>query len=211
MRLLAEHCYTLSDDAIEEMVTAKIPTHSRWESYQEFKEKIDRRDELIKSLQVLLVVLSFYFLLIYLYTLNLELKQTDQHHPQTTERSIQKSNPLQSLKPNDPPAQPLKPTNQSPLSTTHPPNRRAWAPSTGSGFASSARAKTSSCTTRYATNHCLNSVSSEYTQDAASFLLGFYLKSLPLTRFLSPTFYPPLTTVTTFTVTTILTNPSFIH
>eukprot|EP00613_Pedinella_sp_CCMP2098_P016054 CAMPEP_0171771452 /NCGR_PEP_ID=MMETSP0991-20121206/54079_1 /TAXON_ID=483369 /ORGANISM="non described non described, Strain CCMP2098" /LENGTH=585 /DNA_ID=CAMNT_0012376747 /DNA_START=70 /DNA_END=1824 /DNA_ORIENTATION=+ len=51
VRLLAEHCYTLSDDAIEEMVTAKIPTHSRWESYQEFKEKIDRRDELIKSLQ----------------------------------------------------------------------------------------------------------------------------------------------------------------
>ena len=32
-------------------MTAKIPTHSRWESYQEFKDKINRRDELIRSLQ----------------------------------------------------------------------------------------------------------------------------------------------------------------
>lgn len=51
VRLLAEHCYSMSDDKIEEMVTAKIPTHSRWESYQEFKDKINRRDELIRSLQ----------------------------------------------------------------------------------------------------------------------------------------------------------------
>ena len=36
---------------IYKLVTAKIPTHSRWESYQEFKDKINRRDELIRSLQ----------------------------------------------------------------------------------------------------------------------------------------------------------------
>lgn len=48
VKLLAEHCYSLSDDQIEELVSAKIPTHSRWESYQEFKDKINRRDELIK-------------------------------------------------------------------------------------------------------------------------------------------------------------------
>eukprot|EP00613_Pedinella_sp_CCMP2098_P041148 CAMPEP_0171801234 /NCGR_PEP_ID=MMETSP0991-20121206/72144_1 /TAXON_ID=483369 /ORGANISM="non described non described, Strain CCMP2098" /LENGTH=1019 /DNA_ID=CAMNT_0012412877 /DNA_START=73 /DNA_END=3132 /DNA_ORIENTATION=- len=51
VKLLAEHCYSMTDDAIEEMVSAKIPTHSRWESYQEFKDKINRRDELIRSLQ----------------------------------------------------------------------------------------------------------------------------------------------------------------
>lgn len=51
VRLLAEHCYSMGDDKIEELVTAKIPTHSRWESYQEFKDKINRRDELIRSLQ----------------------------------------------------------------------------------------------------------------------------------------------------------------
>ena len=51
VKLLAEHCYSMTDDQIEEMVSAKIPTHSRWESYQEFKDKINRRDELIRSLQ----------------------------------------------------------------------------------------------------------------------------------------------------------------
>jgi len=51
VRLLAEHCYSMGDEKIEELVTAKIPTHSRWESYQEFKDKINRRDELIRSLQ----------------------------------------------------------------------------------------------------------------------------------------------------------------
>ena len=51
VKLLAEHCYSMRDDEIEEMVSAKIPTHSRWESYQEFKDKINRRDELIRSLQ----------------------------------------------------------------------------------------------------------------------------------------------------------------
>jgi hypothetical protein len=48
VKLLAEHCYSMTDDQIEEMVSAKIPTHSRWESYQEFKDKINRRDELIR-------------------------------------------------------------------------------------------------------------------------------------------------------------------
>mmetsp|Transcript_71066 Transcript_71066/g.160805 ORF Transcript_71066/g.160805 Transcript_71066/m.160805 type:complete len:1051 (+) Transcript_71066:1-3153(+) len=51
VKLLAEHCYSMTDDQIEEMVSAKIPTHSRWESYQEFKDKIGRRDELIRMLQ----------------------------------------------------------------------------------------------------------------------------------------------------------------
>mmetsp|Transcript_8328 Transcript_8328/g.9953 ORF Transcript_8328/g.9953 Transcript_8328/m.9953 type:complete len:981 (+) Transcript_8328:94-3036(+) len=51
VKLLAEHCYSMNDDQIDEMVSAKIPTHSRWESYQEFKDKINRRDELIRSLQ----------------------------------------------------------------------------------------------------------------------------------------------------------------
>mmetsp|Transcript_14640 Transcript_14640/g.25801 ORF Transcript_14640/g.25801 Transcript_14640/m.25801 type:complete len:1036 (-) Transcript_14640:556-3663(-) len=51
VRLLAQHCYTLQDEKIEALVTAKIPTHSRWESYQEFKDKINRRDELIRALQ----------------------------------------------------------------------------------------------------------------------------------------------------------------
>jgi len=51
VKLLAEHCYSMTDEQIEEMVSAKIPTHSRWESYQEFKDKINRRDELIRSLQ----------------------------------------------------------------------------------------------------------------------------------------------------------------
>jgi len=48
VKLLAEHCYSMTDEQIEEMVSAKIPTHSRWESYQEFKDKINRRDELIR-------------------------------------------------------------------------------------------------------------------------------------------------------------------
>jgi len=51
VKLLAEHCYSMTDEQIDEMVSAKIPTHSRWESYQEFKDKINRRDELIRSLQ----------------------------------------------------------------------------------------------------------------------------------------------------------------
>ena len=48
VKLLAEHCYSMTDEQIDEMVSAKIPTHSRWESYQEFKDKINRRDELIR-------------------------------------------------------------------------------------------------------------------------------------------------------------------
>ena len=36
MRLLAEHCFTLSDDAVSSLVRYKIPTQSRWD----FKQKV---------------------------------------------------------------------------------------------------------------------------------------------------------------------------
>lgn len=54
MRLLAEHCFTLSDEAVQSLVRYRIPSQSRWDS----KQKIHVRDETIKHLQRALDLLN---------------------------------------------------------------------------------------------------------------------------------------------------------
>ena len=54
VRLLAEHCFTLSDEAVQSLVRYRIPSQSRWD----FKQKIHVRDETIKHLQRALDLLN---------------------------------------------------------------------------------------------------------------------------------------------------------
>jgi len=54
VRLLAEHCFTLSDEAVNSLVRYRIPSQSRWD----FKQKIHVRDETIKHLQRALDLLN---------------------------------------------------------------------------------------------------------------------------------------------------------
>lgn len=54
VRLLAEHCFTLSDEAVASLVRYRIPSQSRWD----FKQKIHVRDETIKHLQRALDLLN---------------------------------------------------------------------------------------------------------------------------------------------------------
>jgi hypothetical protein len=58
VHLLSQHCFSLSDSRLQSLVTAPIPTHSKFESYNEFKEKITRRDQLISALQESLAKLN---------------------------------------------------------------------------------------------------------------------------------------------------------
>ena len=51
VKLLSQHCFSLPVNRLQSLVTAPIPTHSKFESYNEFKEKIARRDQLINALQ----------------------------------------------------------------------------------------------------------------------------------------------------------------
>ena len=54
VRLLAEHCFTLSDEAVQSLVRYRIPTQSKWD----FKQKQHVRDETIKHLQRALDLLN---------------------------------------------------------------------------------------------------------------------------------------------------------
>jgi len=54
VRLLAEHCFTLSDEAVQSLVRYRIPSQSRWDS----KQKLHVRDETIKHLQRALDLLN---------------------------------------------------------------------------------------------------------------------------------------------------------
>ena len=54
VRLLAEHCFTLSDEAVQSLVRYRIPSQSRWD----LKQKLHVRDETIKHLQRALDLLN---------------------------------------------------------------------------------------------------------------------------------------------------------
>ena len=58
--LQAKYSPSFDEGQIKELLDARIPIHSRWESNEEFKEKISRRDELIPRLQEVSKLLTFH-------------------------------------------------------------------------------------------------------------------------------------------------------
>lgn len=58
VHLTAQSAYTMSESELETLVTAEPPTHSRFESFEKFKGKLEQRDALICALQEGMAMLS---------------------------------------------------------------------------------------------------------------------------------------------------------